>query len=388
MTAPAEVLWLSPELGPDARAGGQIRTTRLLQALGRHATVDVVAVQPWTIDSHVTAQRANARTVITARRRHPVGARLLAVRHGWPIAGGALWRGDIASLVRRRSAAGAVVVLDHEAMLVYGRDAERAVVLLHNIESQRVPENGSASRRPDRGWERRRYRRLESRLAPGSGPLAVTVSERDARSIGHGIVVPNGADLPATPPPLDPDGPALFVGALDYRPNAEALRWFVERVAPHLGRGRLPLQVVGRAASALPADLARHPALDVVGEVDDVGPYLGAAGIVVAPLREGGGTRLKVVEALAWGRPVVTTTKGAEGLELVAGRDALFADDAPSFAAAMELLATDHACARRMAAAGRRAVQPYSWDVIGAAFAGAVLARAEPWRRGSRGRVG
>ncbi len=114
------------------------------------------------------------------------------------------------------------------------------------------------------------------------------------------------------------------------------------------------------------------PHVTHVGEVPSVAPYLAAASVVAIPLRHGGGTRLKLLEALAWGRPVVTTTKGAEGLDVRHEREVLVADTGRAFAEAVVRAWIDVDLAAVLGERGRRFVTPYYWDRVGTLFAAAV----------------
>ena len=153
-------------------------------------------------------------------------------------------------------------------------------------------------------------------------------------------VLPNVVDLPDIV--RGPRGPGpvrfLFVGALGYYPNIDALRLLVERVLPRLHAhraGRFELHVIGRGAPRwLTRDLGRTPGVVHHGPVASLAPYYAAADAVVAPLRAGGGTRIKLLEAFAHRVPVISTTIGAFGLDVQHGRHLSIADDADTFTAA------------------------------------------------------
>src|SRR5207249_5286525 len=122
-------------------------------------------------------------------------------------------------------------------------------------------------------------------------------------------------------------------------------------IVPRIGRP-VRVRIVGRNVTRDVAALARAGAVEVTGAVADVRPHLARARVVVAPVRFGTGMRGKVLEALAMGRPVVTTSLGAEGLGAVSGRHLLVADDGPAFAGAIETVLTDPALATRLGANG------------------------------------
>jgi glycosyltransferase involved in cell wall biosynthesis len=195
-------------------------------------------------------------------------------------------------------------------------------------------------------------------------------------------VVPNGVDLDffragATPAVRAPTT-LLFFGAIDYHPNTDAMLFFAREVMPLL-RSRVPrvrLCIVGRRPPEAVTAL-RGPDVEVAGAVEDVRPYLERAAVVIVPLRLGGGTRLKILEALAMGKAVVSTTLGAEGLDVVPDRDLLLADDPATFAAQIRRLLDDPELAARIGAAGRRVVEArYGWGASVerlSAFYGEVL---------------
>ena len=231
--------------------------------------------------------------------------------------------------------------------------------------------------RPQRAREERAWRLAD---------LCLTTSEREGaivRAAGarRVAVVPNGVDPDAYLPVdglgagEDPgrggnaDAPTLvFVGLLGYGPNADAVTHLVRDILPliHEHRPGVQVQVVGDGASAKLLHLAR-PGVVFTGRVPDVRPYVTAADAVVVPLRSGSGTRFKILEALAMGRPVVTTTMGGEGIDLIDGQHALIADGASAFARAVGRVLGDVRLARDLGANGRALVkQSYGWPEIGA----------------------
>ncbi|HJZ49453.1 MAG TPA: glycosyltransferase family 4 protein [Roseiflexaceae bacterium] len=160
----------------------------------------------------------------------------------------------------------------------------------------------------------------------------------------------------------------VFSGTLDFRPNVDAVTWFVREVLPRV-RVRRPdvrLLLVGKRPASALRRLADEGALLLTGEVPDVRPFLAGAAVYIVPMRIGGGVRLKLLEALALELPVVSTSMGAEGVAgLNAGEHCLVADDAPGFAAATLRLLDDAALGGRLGAAGRAlARQRYDWSVI------------------------
>lgn len=221
----------------------------------------------------------------------------------------------------------------------------------------------------------RRFERNLVRLARRT----VAVSEADAATFrkmapGASVVVrPSGADLRSIPyvdhAENRGDG-LLMTGTLGYLPNLDAAVWMIERILPLVRRTRPSAHLV-LVGSSPPASLKERGdnAVDVVGQVPDVRPYLDGADLFVAPLRAGGGTRLKLLEAFAAGLPTVATTIASSGIAVQHGVDVATADDEEAFAAEIVRLLGDVAARRAMAASARRLVEErYDWRTIAADY--------------------
>ena len=207
----------------------------------------------------------------------------------------------------------------------------------------------------------------------------VAVSEVDRAALRRllpGIavtVIPNGVDLafyrPHVVPPLADLGPhaLVFTGKMDYRPNVDAVLWFADAVLP-LVLAQVPdahFYVVGQQPHARLAALAAHPAITLTGRVPDTRPYIAAAAVYVVPLRIGGGTRLKVLEAMAMGQAIVSTRLGCDGFDFTDGGEVCFADDPAAFAATVLRLFADRAAAAALGQAARATVEThFGWDAI------------------------
>jgi glycosyltransferase involved in cell wall biosynthesis len=243
------------------------------------------------------------------------------------------------------------------------------VLDLHNVESDLAASYARSTGRLRAlpVWcEALALRRLE-RAALRRVDIAVVASGRDRarlpRSGAEVLVCPNGWE-PGPPLPAAADPVVAFVALFGWRPNADAAVWLAERVWP-LVRRRRPdarLLLVGRSPTPQVRRLAGSD-VTVTGTVPDVRPFLARARVAVAPLLSGGGTRLKVLEALDAGRPVVATGIGVEGLEDLIGRGVVVADTPEAMSAAICGLLADDGRASRLGAVGRAAVaERYAWD--------------------------
>ena len=166
--------------------------------------------------------------------------------------------------------------------------------------------------------------------------------------------MPNAVELPDLLP-APADGGLLFVGSFGHFPNLDAALWLCEEIWPRLKQIRAAatkLTIVGRFPPPRLSDAARQAGIEIRSDVADLAPLYRRATLALAPLRAGGGTRLKLIEAASWSLPAVSTPIGAEGLELVDGRHLWIAEDAAGFAAACaEALVEPEECRRRGAAA-------------------------------------
>ena len=176
-------------------------------------------------------------------------------------------------------------------------------------------------------------------------------------------------ERPANPPS---EWDIVFVGAMDWLPNIDGARYFVSEILPRI-RARFPAaRVVFAGRNAVPeiqAFAARDPGIHVTGTVPDVRPYLWNSAISIVPLRIGGGTRLKIYEAMAAGTPVVSTSVGAEGLAVTQHRDILLADSPAAFASGCIGLLDSAARRLSQAAVARDLVSSrFSWDSVAAQF--------------------
>jgi glycosyltransferase involved in cell wall biosynthesis len=256
----------------------------------------------------------------------------------------------------------------------------------HNLDSELWRRMGeSASSGVSRIFARSqapRVSRVEGKLVAKASGISC-VSEREAAHLAAlapdvpRIVVPNGVDLERYAFRAEPaaDEIVFYVGDLSWPPHAEGMAWFRREAWPLVLRSRpnARAEVMGRGTVA---GKTGSDGFTFLGEGDDTRPHWRTAAVAIVPLRAAAGTRLKILEAAACGVPVVSTSVGAEGLDLVDGSEILLADSPEDFAAAVSRLLADPDARRVQAAAARRRVEgQYGWSAIGRAFSRELRSR-------------
>jgi polysaccharide biosynthesis protein PslH len=263
-----------------------------------------------------------------------------------------------------------------------------SVLFQHNVESEIWRRHAATAGNPAKKMmyrmEFRKMLRYE-RAAVRKFQHVIAVSENDRSLMTQWVdadritVVPTGVDLAQYRPDthsLDPSAPLItFVGAMDWEPNVDGVEYFCSEVWPRI-KAEVPqarLRIVGRNPDSRVQKWASDAAsIEVTGRVASVVEYLHQSTVVIVPLRIGGGTRLKIYEAMATAKAVVSTTIGAEGLDVHHGRDIMLADDPKSFAQAVIMLLRDPDLRRRYEKAAAETAGRYDWPAIGERF-GEVL---------------
>jgi glycosyltransferase involved in cell wall biosynthesis len=207
----------------------------------------------------------------------------------------------------------------------------------------------------------------------------VAVSELDAEQLNrlsgrHDVVyVPNGVDTDYFRlESVEPDGKSnptlIYVGGFTWFPNLDAIDYFRREILP-IVQARVPnvkLKVIGRYPdTAQVREIAADPAIELCGLVDDIRPHVQAAGVYIVPLRIGGGTRLKILDALSMAKAIVSTSIGCEGLDVVPGESIIVADEPKSFADALIRLFNDPQAVQRIGQNGRALAEArYDWRAV------------------------
>jgi glycosyltransferase involved in cell wall biosynthesis len=260
-----------------------------------------------------------------------------------------------------------------------GLDKSRLILTQHNIE-QNIWAGylEHASSFPARLFYRNQYRKvkhLEANLDKTYGHV-VTVSEEDRRMLAADfpddriIVAENGVDPDAYQNKMSEDKRSgiIFAGSLDWHPNIDGLTWFVQEIYQELVKiaPQSSTTIVGRRPSqGLAATLSGNSRIALHADVPEIQPYLHAARVMMVPLRIGGGSRLKILEAMAAGVPVVSTSKGAEGLAVTDGKDIIIEDNPKQYAEALVKVLQDNQMYRQLIQNGRELIEGrYSWEKV------------------------
>lgn len=268
----------------------------------------------------------------------------------------------------------------HMAQYLFGIDNLPKVLDAHNVESQIAERIAASEKNPLKKlllrWNFSRMLQFEKRVAADFSML-LSVSSLDLHALETNFqakrvrLLENGVDVDyfALAPPVKREvrKNLVFVGAMDWLPNSDGVVHFVDAVLPLLKKEcpQVQFTVVGKNPPEQIQNLSQIEGVRVTGTVADVRPYLADADVVVVPLRVGGGTRLKILEAFASGRPVISTTLGCEGIECLNGEHLVIADNPADFAASVLRVLRDPDFSGVLTQNARKLVlQKYSWDVI------------------------
>jgi polysaccharide biosynthesis protein PslH len=389
----ARLLFLSHILPDPPDMGAAIRTRNVLRILG--SAFDVTALCFWRPTSSAASgtpeQRAARLSAFGDVSAFPIPATDHPVRGAWDhvrsLVTGRPWvwylhdsrpfRRRLAALVR--DGRFDVAHVDSLDLVRYLRalNGIPTVCVHHNVESALLGRMAEAERsRLKRAYIARQAQlveREERRWCPRVA-LNVVVSEDDRRQFetiagqGRYRVFPNGVDVERYQPQDGDTSGLVFVGGLNWFPNRDALEFFREQILPELHRlgDRPQVSWVGQATDAMRRQFDGEGVV-LTGYAEDERPYMARARCFVVPLRVGGGTRLKILNAWGMGKAVVSTSLGCEGLETRDGENILIADDPAAFARCVSRVLSDDALRLRLEQNGRAtAVRRYSWDAIGA----------------------
>jgi len=391
------LLFVSPRFLFPLDEGGKIRTTGILRAM-RGGAFEIVLAAPAPSDWHA---HAAAIGTVCDRFVHWPAPRPGRLRRALALLGAAP-----VSVASDRAASGIAVIgaelargpdlvvvdFPHAAVLLPNSLAMPSVLFTHNVETEIYERHAMVARGPRKQvWRREaaKMRRFEGDVARRFDTV-VAVSARDRRALMERFgladvaLIDTGVDLEFYQFRLPEEQAAtiVFSGAMDSRSNIDGIGFLMDEVWPRViaSRPDARMCVVGRnPPAALVAKAARLGlAWHFTGFVDDIRPHVLAGDVAVIPLRVGSGTRLKAFEAMALGRPVVSTTLGMEGLDVSPGRHFLAAETGADFAAAILRLLAEPDLRRDLARAARRELEErFSWARVGHQFEQICVRTAE-----------
>jgi sugar transferase (PEP-CTERM/EpsH1 system associated) len=405
-----KLLWLNANLLLPLDKGGKLRTWHVMRHMAARHEITYLSFED---ESQTQADRDGMREVCARLETVP---RADAAKGTWQFYAGAAryvvhpapyavakYRSDafrerVASLLATGTFD--AVVCDFLVPIVnlpaFARSAAgkpASILFTHNVEAEIWRRHAENARNPfsrlllTQQWQR--MLRFE-RDALARFDLVLAVSEADGRTFERLYpgalrqpvhVVQTGVETDYFRP--SPEGAVrthmVFTGSMDWLPNEDGMTYFCREILPRIRQSEpdATLSIVGRAPTPAVRKLAEIPGVEVTGRVDDVRPHIARGAVYVVPLRIGGGTRLKIFEAMSMGKAVVSTTVGAEGLPVTSGRDIEIADEPSRFAQAVVRVMRDGAARRAMEIAARGlVVEKYDWSAVADDFEQAVLRAA------------
>jgi len=381
-----KLLWVKTDFLHPTTRGGQIRTLETLRRLHRNHEVHYVAFED------PAQPEGLARSSEYCTKAYPVSHRIAdktSPAFALQLTAGLFSRLPVAvnryrSAAMRRQVENLLgqhkfdsVVCDFLFPAVNVPQLDSCVLFQHNVEStiwKRYVDHATGLKRLYFALQAKRMLAYEGEVCRSVGKI-VAVSEADADSmrriygIARAYATPTGVDLDyfARPEASAKLADLVFLGSMDWMPNIDGVAWFVREVLPLIRRRRpdCTLAIAGRRPSAEVTRLAESDKrIEVTGTIPDVRPWLFGSLVSIVPLRIGGGTRLKIYEAMAARAPVVSTAIGAEGLDVADGENIYIADSPQLFAERCVALLESSAERERLSAAAWNLVaSKYSWDV-------------------------
>lgn len=381
-----KLLFLSRWYPYPADNGSKIRIFNLLKYLGQHHTVDLISfVSEELAPERLTVMEQLCETVQAVRykpfRPNSLTSRL-ALFSPTPRSVIDTYSQPMEIAVDQLYQAGSydVVIASQVDMVPYALRCTNSPKLLEELElttqyeSVQNETNVLKKLRQRLMWGKRTHYTAKT-LSAFKGCTVVSAQEKGllaqiVPSYQSVAVIPNGVDCKHYQGEFGEADPnrLIYTGALSYQPNLDAMQFFIGQVLP-LIQAEFPsvqLKITGKYNEHLASQLPQNEGVTFTGYLEDIRPTLASSWVSVAPLRLGGGTRLKILEALAAGVPVVSTTKGAEGLDLTSEQELIIADTPTEIAEATLRLLNDPDLRQRLSDNGKTAVQnSYDWQIIG-----------------------
>lgn len=384
------ILFLAPRLPLPADTGGKIRTLNILKQIAKFAKVHLVSFSFEAEDKQYARELENKGIRVSlVPLEEPQALRKVfdVLLNPTPYSIGKYYSGEMARILAALQAEYKfdAVHVDHLHMAHYWNFNGIPMVLdEHNVEYKILERCAQVERSPVKrmifAGQSQRMKKFEGEKAARFA-RCLTVSDDDKKFLeeitGKGVrveVIPNGVDtdffkLSAVGSQLSAEKSLVFTGSMDWLPNSDAVLYFCREILPLIWKKdpEVKFTVVGKGPTeAVKALGEKDKRIIVTGRVDDVRPWMAKAAIFVVPIRVGGGTRLKILEAMSMPKAVVSTTLGAEGIKYTDGKDILIADKPSDFAEkVLQLFSAPEKC-RQMGQEARSLVcGKYDWNIVG-----------------------
>ena len=395
------ILWLKTELLHPVDKGGKIRTYNMLKELKRNCHITYLTLDEGSADTRareLATEYCHDLVCVPHRVREKFTTGFyvelaLNLASDLPYAIKKYESSEMRREIEKRLGQFDVLICDFLAPAVnVPRALDCATVLFqHNVEAMiwkrhyEVQTNAARKAYLHRQW--RKMVDFEAATCPKFDcVVAVSREDREQMEREYGVKnvydIPTGVDTAFFRPSGERERKPhnlVFTGSMDWLPNEDAIRYFTEQIMPRIKQSvpDVTLTVVGRDPYPGLVELSKRDASVIVtGRVEDVRPYMEEAAVYIVPLRIGGGTRLKIYEAMAMEKPIVSTTIGAEGLPVTNGTEIILADEPESFARAVVKLLQNTDLAERMGQhAAVRVRKEFGWDTVADNFA-AICERA------------
>ena len=383
-----KILFLSPTVPFPLTDGGRIRVFNLLKQIAAKSDITLLALETQPTDEEGVAElqqlgvqvhlvpnaptlpRVSLRTLINAfHRQQPI----TVARYDLPA-----YRQKFKELIATEDYDLVHYEMFHTAQFHTETDLP-GVLSQQNVDSEIWRRLCGETANPFYKFvywtQQRAFQRYERVLSPKFDAVTCT-SDIDATVFQHHCaedaiaIIPNGVDVTHFQPDFTTEAPAhlIYIGSMAWYPNEDAVAFFADEILPGI-QSEVPevqFSIVGGNPSARVQKLEEREGVIVTGRVPEIKPYFAESTVFVVPLRIGSGTRLKILEALAMGKAIVSTSVGAEGLDLKDGEEIFIADEPKPFAEAVTRLLTDPALRRRIGENGRARVEKdYDWRSIG-----------------------
>ena len=398
-----KILWLNSGLLLPLDKGGKLRTWHLMRHLAlKHDITYLSFAERGQSHGDRVGMREVCNALETVPRTDPAKGTLAfyadAAKHvvaPLPYAVGKYRSAEYAALVRKCLASGGfdVVVADFLPPVANlpRTLAIPSVLFTHNVEAEIWRRHAENATNPfSRALMTQQWNRMLrfERDALSRFDLVLAVSDADSQTFERLYpgalrrpvhVVQTGVDTSYFTPMAGKDRRAhlVFTGSMDWLPNEDGMLYFVRDILPRIRQAEpeVTLSIIGRAPTPAVKRLGEEHGIEVTGRVDDVRPHVAQGDVYIVPLRIGGGTRLKIFEAMSMAKAVVSTTVGAEGLPVTSGQDLVIADEPAQFAEAVVNLIRDAGARRQIESAARQlVVEKYDWAAVAQDFEDALAA--------------